>query len=69
MRSRHQDKLRANREPSLESLLHDPVAGLVMRRDNLAPADILRVMARMRSRLRRQAGSRESAAAPEGAAC
>jgi hypothetical protein len=48
-------------EPSLSELLNDPVAELMMRRDCVAPADIVALVADMRQRLdaraRAQAGS------------
>ena len=42
---------RAGVEPRLEDLINDPIARLVMRRDKLVPADLLKAVARARARL------------------
>ena len=38
-------------EPQLEELLNDPIAELIMRRDGIAVADVLRTVEMARSRL------------------
>ena len=42
---------RAGVEPSLADLMHDPIVHLIMRRDNVAPSDLLKVVARARAHL------------------
>jgi hypothetical protein len=65
----HEYWLRAGVEPSVADLLNDPIVRLVMRRDNLAPSDVLRVLARTRAHRRRGAvasgRARVDAPAPE----
>jgi hypothetical protein len=55
MFNRHEDWSRAGVEPSLDDLITDPIVRLVMRRDNVTSADLLRMMARARTHLCRPA--------------
>jgi hypothetical protein len=52
-----EDWSRAGVEPGLDDLISDPLVHLVMRRDHVAPPDVLKALARARARLGKPAAS------------
>jgi hypothetical protein len=46
-----EDWSRAGVEPGLDELMNDPLVHLVMRRDHVAPPDVLKALARARGHL------------------
>jgi hypothetical protein len=52
-----EDWSRAGVEPTLEDLINDPIVHMVMRRDNVAPSDLLKVVAGARAYLCKPAAS------------
>ena len=59
-----EDWSRAGVEPSLEDVINDPVVRLVMRRDNVAPADLLKMLAHARAHVAKPVASPRNAGAP-----
>jgi hypothetical protein len=51
-------------EPDLEDLINDPIVRLLMRRDNLVPADLLEVVAQARAHLGQPATPPQTKARP-----
>lgn len=64
MFARREDWAHAGVEPRLEDLVNDPIVHLVMRRDDVARSDLLKVVARARAHLCKPAASVRSPACP-----
>jgi hypothetical protein len=64
MFARFEDWSRPGVEPDLEDLINDPIVRLLMRRDNLVPADLLEVVAQARAHLGQPATPPQTKARP-----
>jgi hypothetical protein len=64
MFARFEDWSRPGVEPDLEDLINDPIVRLLMRRDDLVPADLLEVVAQARAHLGQPATPPQTKARP-----